>query len=64
MIKLTYKIIQILCIKRFLNKIEIPTIPPLLVNGTFETDFRKKAGIFNTFFADQSSILITENLQN
>ena len=26
------------------------------MNGTFETDFRKKAGIFNTFFADQCSI--------
>ena len=44
-------------LKRFLNKIKIPTIPPLLVNGTFETDFRKKAGIFNTFFADQCSII-------
>ena len=30
-------------LKRFLNKIKIPTIPPLLVNGTFETDFGKKS---------------------
>ena len=41
--------------KRFLNKIKIPTIPPLLVKGTFETGFRKKAGMFNIFFADQCS---------
>ena len=39
-------------LKCFLNKIKIPTIPPLLVNRTFETDFRKIAGIFNTSFAD------------
>ena len=32
-------------------------IPPLLVNGTFETDFGKKAGILNIFFADQCSII-------
>ena len=44
-------------LKRFLNKIKIPTIPPLLVNGTFETDFGKKAGIFNVFFANQCSII-------
>ena len=33
----------------FLDKIKIPEIPPLLVNGIFETDFRKKACIFNLF---------------
>ena len=43
-------------LKRFLNKIKIPTIPPLLVNEIFETDFRKKASIFNIFFADQCSV--------
>ena len=43
-------------LKRFLNKIKIPTIPPILVNGTFVTDFKKKANIFNDFFADQCSI--------
>ena len=26
-------------LKRFLNKTKIPTIPPLLENGVFETDF-------------------------
>ena len=49
-------------LKRFLNKTKIPTIPPLLVNGTFKTDFRKKAGIFNTFFADQCSIINNESV--
>ena len=44
-------------LKRFLNKIKIPTIPPLLVNGTFETDFGRKADIFNVFFAKQCSII-------
>ena len=43
-------------IKRFLNKIKISTIPPLLVNGMFVTDFRKKASIFNIFFAEQCNI--------
>ena len=44
-------------LKRFLNKIKIPAIPPLLVNGIFETDFGKKAAIFNFAFAKQSNIL-------
>ena len=43
-------------LKRFLNKIKIPTIPPLLVDGNFVTDFKKKTGIFNAFFADQCNI--------
>ena len=42
--------------KNFLNKIKIPAIPPLLVNGMFVTDFSKKASIFNFFFAEQCSI--------
>ena len=43
-------------LKRFLNKIKIPTIPPLLVHGNFVTDFKEKTGIFNEFFADQCNI--------
>ena len=43
-------------LKRFMNKAKLPTVPPLLVNGSFETDFIKKAGIFNVFFADQCTI--------
>ena len=26
-----------------MNKIKIPTIPPIIVNGLFETDFQRKA---------------------
>ena len=44
-------------LKRLMNKVKIPTIPPLLVNGTFVTNFAEKAGIFNAFFANQCNIL-------
>ena len=44
-------------LKRFLNKIKVPSIPPLLVDGIFVTDFGKKATLFNTFFAKQCSII-------
>ena len=43
-----------------LGKVKIPAIPPLIVNNCFETDFLKKANIFNEFFASQCS-LITNN---
>ena len=43
-----------------LGKIKIPAIPPLLVNDIFETDFLKKANIFNDYFVSQCS-LITNN---
>ena len=39
-----------------MNKIKIPTIPPVLVDGIFVTDFRKKASIFNVFFSEQCNI--------
>ena len=41
----------------FLGKIKIPLIPPLLVNDLFETDFLKKASIFNKHFSNQCSVL-------
>ena len=37
-------------LKRLMNKVKIPSVPPLLVNDIFVTDFTEKAGIFNTFF--------------
>ena len=43
-------------LKRFLNKIKIAAILPL-VNGTFETDFGKNAVIFNFAFTKQCNIL-------
>ena len=44
-------------LKRFLNKLKVPSIPPLLVDGNFVTDFTKKASIFNTYFATQCNII-------
>ena len=41
----------------FLGKVKIPLIPPLLVNDLFETDFLKKANIFNEHFSNQCSVL-------
>ena len=37
-------------LKKLFNKAKIPSVPPLLVNDTFVTDFREKAGIFNVVF--------------
>ena len=44
-------------LKRLMNRVKIPTVPPLLVNDIFVTDFKEKAGIFNSFFANQCNIL-------
>ena len=44
-------------LRRLMNKVKIPVIPPLLINGIFETDFEKKAGVFNSFFAEQCNIV-------
>ena len=39
-------------LKRFLNKLKIPEIPPLIENNVFITDFKTKANIFNEFFSN------------
>ena len=44
-------------VHRFMNKIKVTVIPPLLVNGVLETDFQRKANIFNDFFSAQCSII-------
>ena len=44
-------------LKTFLNNKKIPSIPPLLHQDKFVTDFKEKANIFNNFFADQCSIV-------
>ena len=46
-------------LKIFLNNKEIPCIPPLLHENKFIIDFRRKAEIFNTFFAKQCSLINT-----
>ena len=40
-----------------LGKVKIPAIPPLIVNNTFETNFLKKANMFNDFFSSQCSLI-------
>ena len=41
----------------FLGKVKIPSIPPLLVDSNFETNFLNKANIFNNHFANQCTTL-------
>ena len=38
-------------LNRLLYNKNLPTIPPLLVDGKMVSDFCKKANIFNNFFA-------------
>ena len=38
-------------LNRLLYNKKIPTIPPLLVDGRFISDYREKANLFNNFFA-------------
>ena len=48
--------------KSFLIDKKIPCIPPLFENNEYITDFKKKAELFNSFFANQCS-LINNNSQ-
>ena len=43
-------------LKRFLNNKKMPRIPSLFHENKLVTDFRKKADIFNRFFAKQCSL--------
>ena len=49
-------------LKTFLNNKKIPCIPSLLYENKFITDFRRKAVIFNTFFAKQCSLINTSSV--
>ena len=42
-------------LNRLLYNKKLPTIPPLLVDGKFVSDFCEKANIFNNFFASIST---------
>ena len=44
-------------LKRFFNNKKIPLIPPLLHGNEYVTDFKKKAELFNSFFAKQCSLI-------
>ena len=48
-------------LKSFVNDKKIPIIPPLYHNGNFITDFCQKAELFNSFFAEQCSILLNSS---
>ena len=45
-----------LILKAFLNNKKIPCIPPIYHNN-YITDFKEKAEIFNSFFANQCTIV-------
>ena len=42
-------------VKILLNNKKIPCIPPILQNNKYVTDFKKKAKLFNLFFAKKYS---------
>ena len=44
-------------LKTLLNNKKIPCIPPLPQGNKYVTDFKKKAELFNLFFAEQCSII-------
>ena len=44
-------------LKMFLNNKKIPCIPPLKHENKYVTDFKVKAEIFNSFFAEQCSLM-------
>ena len=44
-------------LKILLNNKKHPCIPPLLQDNKYVTDFKKKAELFNSFFAEQFSII-------
>ena len=44
-------------LKRVFNNKKIPLIPPLFHENEYVTDFKKKAELFNSFFAKQCSLI-------
>ena len=48
-------------LKTFVNGKKIPSIPPLLENGKYVTNFSTKANVFNTFFAQQCTDVVTNS---
>ena len=63
--RITYKLTHIqkntkvywTLLKRFFNNKKIPLIPPLFHGNKYVTDFKKKAELFNSFFAKQCSLI-------
>ena len=49
-------------VNNFLNNKKIPTIPPLLFNGTTRiSDFKQKANLFNSYFSSQCTPINTSS---
>ena len=51
-------------LKSFLIGKKIPCIPPLFENNEYITDFKKKAELFNSFFANQCSLINNNSQKN
>ena len=47
--------------KTFLNNNKVPIIPLLFHENEFVPDFKKKAELLNSFFAEQSSLVSNDN---
>ena len=56
LIKLLARKVYWSILKTFLNVKKIPCIPPVFHNNKFVIDFKEKAELFNTFFAEQCSL--------
>ena len=48
-------------LKTFFKEKKIPSIPPIFINNHFVTDFLSKANIFNTFFSQQCTNIVTDS---
>ena len=48
-------------LKSFLIDTKVPCIPPLFENNEYITDFKKKAELFNSYFANQCSLINNNN---
>ena len=44
-------------LKSFINDKKIPIVPPILHNNAFVTDLKKKAELFNYYFANQCTLI-------
>ena len=44
-------------LKTILNEKKVPCIPPIFHNNKYVTDFKEKSEIFNSFFANQCSLI-------
>ena len=51
-------------VNKLMGKIKIPTIPPILYEDNLETNFERKANIFNDFFSTQCTMHNNASLPN